>query len=590
MINMDRKGLENYYLERKINFEQVAETFKKQLFINSLYRIVVFFGTAIGMYYLSNSTPILLTVLIGGIALFLFLVKRHLKLKASLLHNQAMAEINSNETKYLNYDFKGFYDGEKYKIADHPFCLDIDLFGKGSFFQFINRTQLEPSQAKLSSMLLENSIEYIENRQRKIQQLATVNDWCQNFLAEASLVKTDSTEEEVIDWLDIYTPVTSPILRILPYIMSIISIITLVIFAGGVISESIVVLVLLFGLMLSAVKVKKINEIAARMAKAHDLFEQYSKLLARIESKDFPCDIEEYSKAGILPSLTIKQFSRLLNSLNQRNNFMISIFANGFFLRDIWLCAKIDKWVKAHASDVEKWFSVIHEYDKYISLANFAFNHKDASYPKLVVEGLINSRQLGHPLLPKEQRVSNDYEINHQHFNIVTGANMAGKSTFLRTVGLSIVMANSGLPVSANEFHYKPIKLISSMRTSDSLADNASYFFSELSRLRYIVQEISAGEYFVILDEILKGTNSKDKADGSAKFLRKISASGSSGIIATHDLSLCEVANQVPTVHNMYFDAEIKDDELHFDYLLKEGICRNMNASFLMKKMGIVDD
>ena len=590
MTNMDRKGLENYYLERKNNFEQVAETFKKQLFINSLFRIVVFFATALGIYYFSSSTPILLTILIGGIALFLFFVKRHLQLKSNLLHNQAMAKINANEIKYLNFDFKGFYEGEKYKTVDHPFCLDIDLFGKGSFFQYINRTQLEPSQAKLSSMLLENSIEYIETRQRKIQQLSTVNDWCHNFLAEASLIKTESTEEEVIEWLDVYTPVTSPILRVLPYIISIISIIALVLFVGGVIAESIVLLVLLLGLMLSAIKVKKINEIAARMAKAHDLFEQYSKLLARIESKDFPCDIEEYSKAGILPSVTIKQFSRLLNSLNQRNNFMISIFANGFFLRDIWLCAKIDKWVLKHAKDVEKWFSVIHEYDKYISLANFAFNHNDASYPKLVGEGLIRSSQLGHPLLPKDQRISNDYEISRQHFNIVTGANMAGKSTFLRTVGLSIVMANSGLPVTANEFHYKPIRLISSMRTSDSLADNASYFFSELSRLSYIVQEISTTEYFVILDEILKGTNSKDKADGSAKFLRKISASGSSGIIATHDLSLCEVANQVPTVHNKYFDAEITDGELYFDYFLKEGICQNMNASFLMKKMGIVDD
>jgi DNA mismatch repair ATPase MutS len=269
---------------------------------------------------------------------------------------------------------------------------------------------------------------------------------------------------------------------------------------------------------------------------------------------------------------------------------MISIFANGVFLRDIWLCARIDKWVKMNGQLVEDWFSIIHEYDKYISMAVFAFNRKEElTYPKLNEQGLLNSTLLAHPLIDVKNVVANDYDIDRKHFNIITGANMAGKSTFLRTVGLSIVMSNSGLPVCATSFDYNPIKLISSMRTNDSLSENESYFFSELKRLKYIVNEIEKEDYFIILDEILKGTNSKDKADGSAKFLRKVNATSSSGIIATHDLSLCVVANEIETVHNKYFDAQIIDGELYFDYKLKPGICKNMNASFLMKKMGIVD-
>ena len=165
---------------------------------------------------------------------------------------------------------------------------------------------------------------------------------------------------------------------------------------------------------------------------------------------------------------------------------------------------------------------------------------------------------------------------------------MAGKSTFLRTISLSIVMANIGLPVCAKKFEYSPIKLITSMRTSDSLADDESYFFSELKRLKFIVDTIKDDDYFIVLDEILKGTNSKDKAIGSKKFIKKLVDSGSTGIIATHDLSLCEIEEELKQVNNFYFDAEIKNNDLHFDFKLKKGVCKNMNASFLLKKMEIV--
>jgi DNA mismatch repair ATPase MutS len=165
---------------------------------------------------------------------------------------------------------------------------------------------------------------------------------------------------------------------------------------------------------------------------------------------------------------------------------------------------------------------------------------------------------------------------------------MAGKSTFLRTVSLHIVMANIGLPVCAKTSQYSPVKLITSMRTMDSLTDDSSYFFSELTRLKFIVDTIAKEPYFIVLDEILKGTNSTDKAIGSKKFVEKLVASNATGIIATHDLSLCEIEDELEAVKNYYFDAAIINDELYFDYKLKQGICQNMNASFLLKKMDIV--
>jgi DNA mismatch repair ATPase MutS len=200
----------------------------------------------------------------------------------------------------------------------------------------------------------------------------------------------------------------------------------------------------------------------------------------------------------------------------------------------------------------------------------------------------LNATKLGHPLLNADKRIDNDFKIDNEQFYIVTGANMAGKSTFLRTVSLTIVMANLGLPVCAEAFEYTPIKLITSMRTSDSLADDESYFYSELKRLKFIVDEIANDRYFIVLDEILKGTNSKDKAIGSKKFVEKLNASKSTGIIATHDVSLCVLEEEHESIENYFFDAEINKDELHFDYTLKKGVCKNMNASFLLQKMKIV--
>src|SRR5690606_9498431 len=216
--------------------------------------------------------------------------------------------------------------------------------------------------------------------------------------------------------------------------------------------------------------------------------------------------------------------------------------------------------------------------------------HPNYVFPEITSnKTILDAKNAGHPLLDPATMVSNDFKINSEEFFIITGANMAGKSTFLRTVSLLIIMGNMGLPVCATRLNYSPIKLITSMRTADSLTDDESYFFSELKRLKFIVERIKFDNYFIILDEILKGTNSTDKALGSRKFVEKLVDSNSTGIIATHDLSLCEIAEELPEVKNYYFDAQIIRDDLYFDYKFKEGICRNMNASFLLKKMKIVE-
>ena len=328
---------------------------------------------------------------------------------------------------------------------------------------------------------------------------------------------------------------------------------------------------------------------------AKDVLSQYGKLIAAIEGQDFKADQllglkEKLKTKDQLASEVLEKLSREINQLDQRNNLLIAFLLNGFMLWDLRYTYRIEKWITDFDDAIEKWFDVVEEFDALNSLGNMVFTHPDYIFPTVSNsdELILEAEQLGHPLLPVNKRVDNSIHVGKGNFFIITGANMAGKSTFLRTVALSIVMANTGLPVCAKKYRYHPIKLISSMRTSDSLQKDESYFFSELKRLKYIVDELQKDTYFIILDEILKGTNSKDKAEGSKKFVQRLVASGSTGLIATHDLSLCTLADEYKQVENHYFEAEITNNELHFDYIFKNGICKNMNASFLLKKMEIV--
>jgi DNA mismatch repair ATPase MutS len=314
-----------------------------------------------------------------------------------------------------------------------------------------------------------------------------------------------------------------------------------------------------------------------------------------IENEDFESELlikwkNEIQTKDIKASQHLEILAQEITHLANRNNLLYGFVSGGFLLLDLRYSYKIEKWLKEFDGALGDWFEAIERFDAINSLGNYRFNHPHYIYPEIVSDEKqqLNAQDIGHPLLSPKSIVTNSIEVSTEDFFIITGANMAGKSTFLRTVAVNLVMANNGLPVCAKSFTYRPVKLISSMRTSDSLMNDESYFFSELKRLKFIVDAIKTDTYFIILDEILKGTNSKDKAEGSQKFVEKLVGSKSTGLIATHDLSLCKLADKLPQIRNYYFDAEIVNDELFFDYTFKKGICQNMNASFLLKKMEIV--
>jgi hypothetical protein len=583
-----------FYKTQLEKHQQDLKNFNKKLIGMSSLRLLVFLLTVAGIYATFSMWQLALGFGIVGIVLFIFLLSKYTNVKRLRDVSKALVAINEEEINIASGNFHHRDTGNQFQDPHHFYSLDIDLFGRGSFFQFINRTSINEGAETLANTLTANTIADIVLKQNAIKELAEKPEWRQQFSAFATLIEAESPAVKIIEWLKSHEPFLPKIMNWLPRVFSLASIAMIALGMFKIIDLGFVGYWLLLGLIITGLYLKKINVLASNTDKVRDTFRQYALLLNQIENESFSSELLKNKQAHIQQehkkaSAIFSQFSKHLDSLDNRNNMISAIFGNGFFLSDLKNTYNIEQWISQYKTTVDHWFEVVSFFDAYNSLGNYAFNHPEYVFPEIVSnKTVIEAEGLGHPLLDKNKRVDSNLVIHNQEFFIVTGANMAGKSTFLRTVSLQIVMANAGLPVCAKSSKYSPVKLITSMRTSDSLTDDSSYFFSELTRLKFIVDEIAKEPYFIILDEILKGTNSTDKAIGSRKFVEKLVAGNATGIIATHDLSLCEISKELNEVKNHFFDAQIINDELFFDYKFKDGVCQNMNASFLLKKMEII--
>ncbi len=586
---------QSVYTKRLQDFKEDLKQLKKKLFASSMLRLLIFSLTAFGVYIVFGNTPYVMGVLVLGIGLFLSLISRHANLQYKKEKLQQLIGINQTELQVLQRDLSSLPDGEEFKNPQHAFSQDIDLFGKRSFFQYLNRTALKSGKQQLADYLTDNAIKDIPKKQEAVKNLAELIDFRQNFTAVAGMVKTKIRNSVIINWLKDYKVFVPKIFRWLPTVFSIASALIILAFSFDFISGWFLGGWFLLGWLIVSRYLKKIGQLSTYVSEVQNTFQQYYLLLELLENTNFEAELLQQKKESIQTeskkaSTLLQEFSKRIDALERRNVLIFGQLMTGLMLWDLKQAYHLEQWLTQHSQRVENWFETIDFFDAYNSLGNFAYNHPQYVFPTIEQSNtVLKATDAAHPLLNPQEAVTNDFKIDQHEFFIVTGANMAGKSTFLRTVSLQIVMTNVGLPVYAKTCSYSPIQLITSMRTVDSLADEASYFYAELSRLKFIVERLKNETYFIILDEILKGTNSTDKAIGSRKFIEKLVRSESTGIIATHDLSLCEVAEELPQVKNYYFDAEIIQDELHFDYTLKKGICKNMNASFLLKKMEIVD-
>ena len=274
---------------------------------------------------------------------------------------------------------------------------------------------------------------------------------------------------------------------------------------------------------------------------------------------------------------------------DQINSVLYYLISNVLFLRDIILSYKINKWIKENIYNIPVWNKAAAYIDVINSISVFGYNNSDFIFPVINSSTIIKAENMSHPLIDSLKRVGNNIEINKTHkFLIITGANMAGKSTFIRSIGVNLILASMGAPVCASSFEFSSVDIFSSMRTSDKLMDSSSYFHAELQRLKLLKEKAEKSEkMLVLLDEILKGTNSQDKLQGSKLVLLKFIKLNITGILATHDTALGSLSEEyIENFENYFFDFDIDEiGEMHFDYKLKKGISNNMNASILLKNV-----
>ena len=260
------------------------------------------------------------------------------------------------------------------------------------------------------------------------------------------------------------------------------------------------------------------------------------------------------------------------------------------FLYHLHVYRSLLDWKKEHGIALLAWLDVQAEMEVWVGLASFAFNNPDFVYPEPSDTPELSAKQIGHPFINKNNRITNDLTFDGFKLVILTGSNMAGKSTFLRSLGINIILSKLGLPVCAKAMRLPQMKLMTSMKPQDSLNDNQSYFQAEIERLKVLVDDLDKGMLsFILLDEILRGTNSEDKRNGTIGFLEKINPKHLMGLIATHDIEIAELTSKSPTIYsNKYFESYQKDGDLVFDYILRDGVCHTPNATQLMKMKGII--
>ena len=546
------------------------------------------------------------------------------KNKEKIEHLSALLKVYQDEIKAWEGDFSPFETGDCYQNPQHPYSFDLDVFGKSSLFNRICRTITSGGSEALAKNLTWETpltMEDIKRRRDLQKELAGEGEnWRMEFLAlgEKNRSQTANGKTKKIDSaavMDAMQKVSkmevpawfgSPVSLVIGWLM-IIGVIGSVILS---ICEMVSVDFALWWVLVQYMVVffickQTLDKIDSNGGKLRHQLIAYAQILQLINRRNFHSESGkemQNSLADALPSFA--QLEKILKGYDRRGNFLGLFFTDAFMLSDFFLVRSFLKWKNTYMVKMEEWMHIISEMDAMVSMADFRYNHPEAEEAEFVSgkqEIVFEGKNLYHPFLGAKA-VKNDFTIKDDNYYIITGANMAGKSTFLRSLGVNYILAMAGMPVFADQLKISRFRLFSSMRTTDDLTHGISYFNAELIRLEELLKfcrESAEGEFckgctegnkeplrtLIILDEILKGTNSLDKLNGSRKFLEAIAKQPVSGIIATHDLELSKIENEASgKFHNYCFEIDLGTD-VTYTYKIQKGVARNQNATFLLNKI-----
>ena len=591
--------LNSYYNQRISDFsdkEKECLIAERKLPFLRLLTIVI---GLIAFYFLFHINLIAaILVLFISFIIFFIIVKKDFRNSAIKKEYQLLKLLNEKEIESLNNIYSFADDGSRYKDESHPYSGDLDIFGDSSIYHYINRTTLSKSSDTLAAWVLTPADNHeIEERNKAVAELSEKIEWRQKvFILGYSLKEENKNAlNNLIKWVrktDKFSFTKRHIL-LLP-ILSCITLITI----GFSFFFSITPLLLLlfiihFAIIYKANKFVKYAHI--EVTNNSNLLVTYADILREIEKENYSSNklnaLKDFLKIDEnFASTEVEKLSKIVNSFDIRHNVLVHFFLNSFLFWDIHQVYKLEKWKKSN-QNLEQWFHCVAEFEALSSFANLYFNNPEWCFPKINNNHFnFKATNLGHPLINAKTRVCNNFAVDKAgKIILLSGSNMSGKSTFLRAVGVNIILAMAGSCVCAADFTLSPVRVLSSMRISDSLKDNTSSFFAELKKLETIIKIVESNEkVFLLLDEILRGTNSTDRHIGSSALIKQLIRNNAVGIVATHDLSLTDMIKDYPeNIENYNFNIKINNEDLYFDYLLNKGVCTSLNASLLMKKMGI---
>lgn len=597
---MEQNIINDYKARVEAANEQVVK-YKKLADRYSFMRLGVFALMALSVYIadrLDNITIIGVSVLVL-LFCFAWLVSRQSGFELQKEYFQNLEKVNENEIQSIVNSTNIYGNGERFVSDKHFYSSDLDIFGNASLFQLLNRASTWLGNKKLAEWLDAPAIkDQVISRQLAVNELSRKKDWKQEMQAKLLFAAREDTEQmqRLFKYLSIRLELPGEkwlklYIKIAPFLL------TGMLIAGyfyrlGWVAAIVVAILNLLILSSKGSYILKSSVIAGKIG---NVLTNYSRVFKSIELAEWErgrCNELAQKLKTEHTSEKIQELAMLINKLGYSLVMIVGFVLNVFFLWALKQVMAIEDWKRNNQQSLEDAFDVIAEYEALISLASLRINYPDWCFPE-IIEGekyTISAAQIAHPLINIANRIANDYQLtNTFKIDIITGSNMAGKSTFLRTIGINIVLALAGAPVCASFMQVSVVRILSYMRIKDSLNESTSTFKAELDRLQMLLAAVdSDAKVFFLIDEMLRGTNSVDKYLGSKAVIEQLIRKKGVGMVATHDLQIAELEKQYPEyIRNFYFDIQVKDGEMLFDYKIKHGECKTFNASLLLKQIGI---
>ncbi|MDX5436328.1 MAG: DNA mismatch repair protein MutS [Pontibacter sp.] len=593
---------ENLYMGRASSFAEQEKKASSRSGAVSWLRVGVFVaGVGLAYYFFSrdNNSAGAVSILIFY-ALFVLVMRWHSKVDFRYQQLRLLRVVNEQEVERLQGKLSKFDGGKEFVDDHHPYTSDLDIFGQNSLFQLLNRSVTSIGKHKLANWLRQAApVQAVLQRQEAVAELASEQrfNWLQELLALPMHYKHDvASATDFIHWFrDKQFFKQHTLLKLLTFILPVLTLAAVAAWFYGLSGWIPVVFLLLQFLLAYKFRVER-DEYYEKSIGIFEAMRSYTTQLQHIEQERFQAPLlqqlqQELTSGGSAASASINKLANIIDYFSWRLSTLMAFFLNTMLMWDFVWMYRLERWKEQHLEQLRQSLEVLAEFEALASMAAYQHAHPHYAVPQLSQQPfLYQATALAHPLIFSVRPVANDFATEGTgHTIVITGSNMSGKTTFLRTVGINVVLALMGAPVCAARMEVAPAQVYTAMRTADNLAENTSSFYAELKRLRMLLELTEQGQpVFYLLDEILKGTNSRDRHLGAMSLIRQLHKRNASGLISTHDLELGAMEQELPgSVENYSFNSDIIGNQINFDYKLTQGICRSFNASKLMQLMGI---